>query len=227
MRSRNCNGMTLVEMMFALTIGVVILGISTGFLVEVTRATLKTQNSSQNDLTEWGMYTGVTIDTRSANGMTLYKTFAPASFVDSTQRIVTNTTRGDFLLLTDSTLPTNSSNPPVYLSMTGYVYTAGVPLGSGTGTFQKFTYQVPLAEQTNALETILTAHYSHFVLVPVAGGLEATNSDNDPVHPTNRAFLYRSTVKRSGVLNLQINSGSSSTNTANTKLVETSFYIRS
>jgi hypothetical protein len=217
--------MTLVEMMFALTIGVVILGISTGFLVEVTRATLKTQNVSQNDLTEWGMYTGVTIDTRSANGMTLYKSFAPASFADSTDRITTNTTRGDFLLLTNSTLPTNSIDPPVYQSMTGYVYTAGAK--PGTGTFQKFTYQVPVAEQTNALETILTAHYSHFVFVPVAVGLDATNSDNDPATPTNRAFLYRSTIKRSGVLNLQINSGFSSTNTANAKLVETSFYIRS
>ena len=226
MRTARCTGITLVEMMFSLTIGVVILGASVGFLVEATRSSLRVQNKTQNDLTEWGIYAGVTVDTRSANGMTLYKTFNPSSFVDSSYEITDQTTthRGDFLVLSKTTQPPNSLIPS-FLSLTGYIYTAGATLG--TGTFQKFVYTVPVAEQTNSLETILTAHYSNFVLLPVAFGLDATNSDNDPTTPTNRAFLYRDSVHRSGVLNLLINSGSSVTNTANTKLVETAFYIRS
>ena len=221
--------MTLVEMMFALVISVMVLGVSVGFLVEATRATLRVQSNTQNDLTEWGIYAGITIDTRIANGMTLYKDFNAASFLDHTYRItdktstVTNSaTRGDFLVLSQSTQDPGSSVTS-YSALTGYLYTAGAP---GKGTFTKFTFLVPSAEKNHDLETILSAHYNQFVFRTVATGLDATHSDNATTGAQNRAFQYRSTVSNSGVLNLEVSTGYANVRTADKKLIETAFFIR-
>src|ERR1019366_327906 len=65
------NGFTLVEIMIAGAIATIIGAAAMGFVIEATRATLKTQSNSRNDLTEWGIYTGITIDSRVANGMVL------------------------------------------------------------------------------------------------------------------------------------------------------------
>ena len=229
-RFTRCQGISLVELMTGLAISTVIVVASLDFMIEATRSTLRTQNNSRNDLTEWGIYTGITIDTRTANGMTLFKDFTPSSFNDPTDEIgsptsLTGTLRGDFLVLTKSSQPDNNT-PSKFLSLTGYVYQAGAT--AGTGTFQRFTYTVPTAEQGNTLETILTAHYASFIFITVASGLDATISDHapSPATPQNRAFLFRDYTLRSAVLNLQVSQGYSGTHTDNTKLIETAFYIR-
>lgn len=215
--------MTLVEMMFALVISVVVLGIAVNFLVEATRATLRVQSNSQNDLTDWGISAGITIDTRTANGMTLYKSFTASSFDTTSDEITTNSTRGDFLVLS-KTIQEDGSKIASYSSLTGYVYTAGAT--PGTGTFKKFIYAVPDLEKNLTLETILSTHYSDFKFETIATGLEATHSDNASSSPTNRAFLFRSYKLRSGVLNLQVTTGFKTAGTANSKLIETAFFIR-
>jgi prepilin-type N-terminal cleavage/methylation domain-containing protein len=220
--SKRCDGMTLVEMMFALVISVVVLGIAVNFLVEATRSTLRVQSNTQNDLTDWGISAGITIDTRTANGMTLFKDFSASSFDSTTDEITTNDTRGDFLVLSRSSQE-DGSKAATYLSLTGYLYTAGAT--AGTGTFQKFTYAVPDGEKSLTLETILSTHRSDFKFQAIAKGLDATHSDNAAT-PKNRAFLFRSYKLRSGVLNLEVSTGYKNVGTSNSKLIETAFFIR-
>jgi prepilin-type N-terminal cleavage/methylation domain-containing protein len=220
-------GFTLTEIMIAATISVLVFGFAAAFMIQATRASLRTQSASQNDLTEWGIYQGIAVDTRTANGMTLYKTFSnPSDFDSSSKQIIVNTTRGDFLVLSQSTQQANAQRP-TYISLTGYVYQDGSPANTGKGTFKKFTFAVPTGERNNTLETILTNNINNFKWLTVAEGLNATNSDNDSTNPVNRAFLYRSTKLRSGVLNLQVNTGYIGTRTADAKLIETAFFIRS
>jgi len=226
--AQNCKskGFTLTEILIAATLSVTLVGLSVTFLIQATRSTLRTQSTSQNDLTEWGIYQGIAVDTRTANGMTLYKTKNPSDFSDSSKQITTNTTRGDFLVLSQSTQQPNTQRP-TYISITGYIYEDGTPANTGKGTLKKFTLTVPSGQQNNALETILTANINRLTYTIIAEGLTATNSDNDPTTPTNRAFLYRSTSLRSGVLNLQVNTGFTGTQTIDAKLIETAFFIRS
>jgi large-conductance mechanosensitive channel len=228
-------GMTFVEIMFAMIIGTAFVLIIAQFSVDIVRSSLRSQSNAQNDLTEWGIYQGITVDTRTANGMALFKTFSNAAdFADVSMEIPTLTdvalTRGDFLVLTQTTeVPSAPSTPNFNTTViTGYIYTDGTPANSGKGIFQKFTYAVPSAERGNSLETILTAHKSTFAanLTTLATGLTATHSDNATTSPTNRAFMIRSTTLRSGMLNLSVSTGNVSTRTNNEKLIETAFFIR-
>lgn len=215
-------GMTLVEIMFAMSIGVVVLGIALNMLIGATRATRRVQSNTENDLTEWGVSASVTIDTRIANGMSIYKDFALANFNDASDRITTDSARGNFLVLTQSRQAADSKTT-TYTTLSGYLYTAGAT--TGTGTFKRFAYNVPTADSTKTLEEILAAHYNDFQFVLLATGLEATHSDGATI-PTNRAFQCRSFKLHSGVLNLEITSGFAKTGTKNTKLIETAFFIR-
>jgi hypothetical protein len=221
--------------MIAMTIGTVFVLIIASFTVDLVRSSLRTQNKAQNDLTEWGIYQGITVDTRTANGMTLYKTFSnSADFADVTMQVPSRTdvTRGDFLVLTQTTqVPSAPSSPNFNITaITGYIYTDGTPADSGNGIFQKFTYAVPSAEQGNSLETILTAHKSTIAasLTTIATGLTATHSDNasSPSSPKNRAFMIRNALLSSGMLNLSVSTGYVGTRTNNEKLIETAFFIR-
>lgn len=227
-----CRGFTLVEIAIATTISTLIVIASLGFLLEATRATMRTQNNSQNDLTEWGIYSGITIDSRVANGLNIYKDFTAASFnaladqiSDKANTVTGLGNRGDFLVLSKSTQP-DDNTPAKFLSLTGYVFDPGSPIDGGKGTFKKFVYSVPTAEQGNTLEAILTAHYASFVLITVANGLDAVITDGAPSAAQKRAFLYRDVKLHSAVLNLQVRNGFTGTRTDNAKLIETAFFIR-
>jgi hypothetical protein len=158
--------------------------------------------------------------------MTIYRTFSnPTDFSDATKQITTNADRGDFLVLTQTTQQANIKTP-TYTSLILYVFQADeTDATTGlVGAFKKATFAVPTGEQNNLLETILTNNKSNFKFLVIAQGLKATNADK---YSTNRAFLCRSKTLRSAVLNLEVSIGYSGTHTANAKLIETAFFIRS
>jgi len=214
-------GFTLSETMLGLAIGMVVAGAAGWFLVEGTRISLKTSAASTNDLSEWGILTSITVDTKTANGMVMYSSFLKTTFSSSSNRLASGQT-GNVLVLTQST-PNNSgssSSAAIYTQLTGYVFD---PTYS---TFKKFVYYTTSTEKNPSspasLETILYNNFDALVLQTLANNVKAVSTTS----PLNSAFLCRDAGNQSGELNLQVVGGNSMLSTSSSKLIETSFFVR-
>ena len=210
-------GYTISELLIAMSISVVIGGAATWFLVEGTRSSLKTTNLSLSDLSQWSIFTAISVDSKVANGMSVYGSFTESSMADSTMRKV-NGERGNVLILSRSTQPTGSKKA-TYKQITGYVFTPGTKL------LRKFTYEVPASEQGNpatgvepaTLEEILVNNLRSFSFSKVSDELVSVDAGG--------VFLVRQTGQ-SGILAVESQQGGASGSTAIKKLIEASFFIR-
>ncbi|MGC4074993.1 MAG: prepilin-type N-terminal cleavage/methylation domain-containing protein [Nibricoccus sp.] len=205
-------GFTLSEVMVAMTIGAAIAGTATWFMVEGARISYKTTNTSINDLSQWSIFTAISVDTKVANGMAIYASFLQPDIADDTKRL-NKDQRGQVLILTRSHQDQNSKKS-VYDLITGYVY------ASSTKTLRKFQYVVTAAEQganPATLEEILNNNYTNFTFTKVATDLTAVDSAG--------VFLVRQ-KGQSGILTVESAQGSGNAQVISKKLIEASFFIR-
>lgn len=222
------SGMTLVEIMVAMLLGTAIIATATSFLVEVTRATVKTTNRSSGDLMTWDIYAQISIDSKVANGMCIYKDFTKASFdpdVNFSNVRKPSGARGDLLVLTRSEPTGNLTNPTRITNVVGFYY------DRAASTFKRFTF--PL-NSTDSVERILTDNYGAMIAASVTLATDVTAtvvnpdltspSNPDPSDPNPRAFLCRDQKGQSGVLNIQLLTQTG--NLKNYKIVEAAFVVR-
>ncbi|ATC62734.1 hypothetical protein CMV30_01435 [Nibricoccus aquaticus] len=215
-RSRK-RGYTLTEVLIALGISVALGGAATWFMMEGARASLKATNNSVNDLAQWSIFVAISVDSKTANGMSVYSTFTPADMADSTKRL-NKDGRGNVLILTKSSQDAGSSRA-AYDKITGYIYSPT------TKNLRKFEYTVTAAEKgdlaTNVLpatlEEILVNNYT--TLVPHIIGENLT-----PPVTGFGVFLVRERG-HSGILSIEAAQGIDA-RTVNKKLIEASFFIR-
>ena len=104
-------GYTLTEVLIGISLSVAIGGAATWFLMEGTRASLKTTNISASDLSQWSIFTAISVDSKIANGMAVYRAFTVSDLDDSSKRM-TNGERGNVLILSRSTQSSGSKKAP-------------------------------------------------------------------------------------------------------------------
>jgi prepilin-type N-terminal cleavage/methylation domain-containing protein len=211
-------GFTLTEILVAMSISVAMGGAAMWFLVEGTRASLKATNTSINDLSQWSIFTAISVDAKTANGMVVYKNFIEDDIKNSSLRL-NNNERGNVLILTRGS-QAEKSKFTAFTRITGYVYSAS------TKTLRKFVYDVPPTEQGDpdmgidpkSLEQILIDNYESFSLRKVADDLLPTSTGVG-------VFLVRERGQ-SGILTVETVQGSGSRYVENKKLIDAAFFIR-
>ena len=214
--------------MIATTIGVAAIAAATGFLMEATRSTIRASNNSNSDLAVWDIYAQISIDSKVANGMIIYKDFTKSSFdptLPTTNVRLASGLRGDALILTKSLSTLTASE---ITNIVGFYFDAS------TSTFRRFQFAISSPNTTDSIETILTNNYATLVAKSeiMATNVSATIMNPDPNTPTNpnssdpnlRAFLCRDQSGQSGVLNilLKVSTG----NQTAYKLIESAFVVR-
>jgi prepilin-type N-terminal cleavage/methylation domain-containing protein len=212
-------GYTLSEILIAMSLSVVVLAAATWFMVEGTRASMKTTNNSINDLSQWSIFTAISVDSKVANGMEVYRTFTAADMSDPTKRLDKDQ-RGNVLILTRSHQVGNSRQA-TYDQITGYIYSAT------TKNLRKFVYTVPPSEQGNpatgtppaTLEQILVNNLTNFAPGSIADNV------NKPDAAWGGVFLVRQ-KGQSGILTIESVQGEGNTHSVNKKLIDAAFFIR-
>jgi hypothetical protein len=211
-------GYTLTEILIASSISVAVGGAAMWFLVEGSRSSVKSTNTSINDLSQWSIFTAISVDSKTANGMAVYKDFTKDDMKDSTVRL-NNGERGNVLILTRGKALAGSTATS-YTQVTGYVFTPSKK------TLRKFVYNVPTSEQgdpaTNTkpktLEEILVDNFDTFSFRNVADNLQPTDSGVG-------VFLVRERG-HSGILTVESIQGDGNKRAVSKKLIDASFFIR-
>ena len=220
------SGFTLTEVIIAMSISTVIAGMAVWFMVEGARSSVKATNTTINDLSQWSIFTAISVDSRTANGMAIYQSFTAADMSDKTKRVSLGTVDpvtskpdplGNVLILSLGH-QAQGSKKTIYDQITGYVY------NSTTKTLRKFVYTVPAAEKGNAalnvdpatLEEILVNNIASFSMRKVADNLNMV----DP----RGVFLIRG--DQSGVLTVESVHGDGNARAVSKKLIDASFFIR-
>lgn len=208
--SRRCGGFTLVEVMIAATIAVTVIGMGLAFIVEGTRASMRATSSLNNDVSQWGISSRLQLDSKLANGATIYKTATSGDITFAGRR--KGGERGKLLILSSS-VTANGNNTAQYEKISGYSY------NSTNRTLYRFEYQVADDEKTNDLEKIITDHLASFTFQPVTTEVDGL----DPAGP----FVSRDTSNTNAATAIfRLNQGHSTHGTDNSILVEVSFLIR-
>lgn len=206
------NGLTLPEVIVALSLSVIIGGAAAWFIGEGTRYSLRTTASATNDFVQWSISSRLQLDSKLANGATIYTDLTTPSLKSSLRRI--GGERGNLLVLSLSERDAGASRSR-YTKITGYVF------DPGTSILSKFEHDVSSAQQTSYadLETILTSNLGSFTLEPVARGVESL----DAAGP----FVSRDVGNtNAATATFRLEQGSASNHTADTSVVEISFLIR-
>jgi hypothetical protein len=208
--SRRCGGFTLVEVMIAATIAVTVIGMGLAFIVEGTRASMRATSSLNNDVSQWGISSRLQLDSKLANGATIYKTATSGDITVTGRRKAGE--RGTFLVLSSSVIAADSKTAK-YEKISGYSY------NSTNRTLYRFEYQVAEGEENNELEKIITDHLASLTFQPVSTEVDSL----DPAGP----FVSRDTSNTNAATAIfRLNQGRASHGTDNSILVEVSFLIR-
>lgn len=196
--------------MVASTIAVTVIGLGLAFMVEGTRASMRATSSLNNDVSQWGISSRLQLDSKLANGATIYKTATSSDITFAGRRKAGE--RGKLLILSSS-VTANGNNTPQYEKISGYSY------NSTSRTLYRFEYQVPGAEKNNDLEKIITDHLTSFAFQAVSTEVDSL----DPAGP----FVSRDTSNTNAATAIfRLNQGASAHRTDNSILVEVSFLIR-
>lgn len=205
-------GFTLVEIMIAGTLAAFIAGTAIFFVVQGTRASLRAAASTENDLVQWSISSRLQLDSRVANGATIYTDSLPANITTDKRRA--GGQRGNLLVLSRSRNP-DGSRSSSFQSLTGYLY------DPDQRRLFKFDHEVSSAQQASqaSLETILTTNIADFHLVRIA-------DDIDPIDPAG-LFVSRDVGNiNAAAATFRLNEGNNRLGTADNALVEVSFMIR-
>lgn len=212
LRSRRAlrRGMTLTELMIALSLTLAVSGAASWFLVESTRTSLRSMSNIDNDLEQWNISNRLLIDSKLANAVTIYNKYEVASFDSATG--LGPGERGNFLVLSQSDPVAGTSNSQ-FKKLWGYVY------DSTAKTLSKFEWEVTGTDLTDAkpLVEILKARYSSFTLRTMATDITLVDSGVE-------AFLVREKGRQANLV-FRRTSGKHK-KTTDYRMFEISFYTR-
>jgi len=141
--------MTLVEVMIAMTIGVIVISAAVGFLLEGTKASYQAMANVENSIQQWGLDTKLQIDSKIANGVVIFASADTSTWVGGRpiEVLVDNgiapLERGKILVLTKSDLDSSGNPTPVIKSMIFYLFTGGNL--AATGTLKRYPKKAPAA----------------------------------------------------------------------------------
>lgn len=210
-------GFTLVEIMIASAIAVAFSAMALWFMVQSTRTSMRTLSNIDNDLEQWSISNRLLIDSKLANGVAVFDSFATSSF--TTAKGLGPGERGNFLVLSQSD-PIAGSTQSQFISLWGYVY------DSTNQRLSKFEYTVTAADRTagTPLVDLLTNYYSQFVLRTVAENVTLVSTSG------GEAFLVREQGRQANLV-FRRQADTAKKKNANSKTVdyrmfEISFYTR-
>jgi hypothetical protein len=208
---RSNRGHTLVEILIAAAASLLVVGGALWVMIAGVRTSARSTNTIVNDLTQWGIASRLWIDSRIANGITIYAD-SNAANVKRWKRSVVND-RGNFVVFSLS--ETNSLGKTYYSRLSGYEYN---PLDK---KIYRFDYAVPAADQTAAtpLEDILNSNRA-----AIANTFIVIASSVDPLDVAG-VFFCRTVGTASFAC--KITAGDAQRDTIKIKTVEATFYVRS
>lgn len=146
------SGMTLVEVMVSMALGVTVIGAATWFLFEGTKASYSAMAATENSIQQWGLSAKLQIDGKVANNATILASIEAIPAVDFLREIpvddgnpVPELERGNVLVFSKSAL-NEGEDSKVITDLIFYLYTPGTAPNLGTlkrtpakDTFQAFT----------------------------------------------------------------------------------------
>lgn len=205
-------GFSLVEILIGMTVsGFVVIG-GLWLLVEGTRISTRTTNLAVNDLAQWGIASRLWIDSRVANGISIYENDKDANVERWLRKVVDQ--RGNFIMFSLSSV--DASNKTYYTKLSGYSYSAS------KGIIYRFEYDVPTADQTSnkTLEQIFVNRRSAILATydEVASNVTLNNA--------NGLFICRA-AGTAASLSCIITAGADNADYAREKTIEATFYVRS
>lgn len=211
-RKNSSRGHTLVEVMISSAISLLVVGGALWIMFAGVKTSAKTTNLIVNDLAQWGIASRLWIDSRIANGITIYEDTETAN-VERWLRSVVND-RGNFVVFSLS--DTNGSGKTFYTRLSGYIFDP-----TKRKVF-RFDYTVKASDQTGAtpLEDILNNNRTAIIntYVSVASNVDAIDSAG--------VFLCR-TAGTAASFGCKVTSGDAVSGTLKQKTVEATFYVRS
>jgi hypothetical protein len=220
-------GFTIVEIMWASAVSLIVIGGAMWLVTYGTASTMQTSNISSNDLTQWGLTNRLILDSRVANGMTVYSDFNKTKIqTEGSKGILYYTTpvrdHGNLLVLS-RTATANMGSMSFYVErIIGYYYT------SATKQLWKFemsaegTNPIITEEDQSEYRTVAELLYNHFGQIKPQ--LIASNVDASPISSTSGAFYRRAADQ--AILSLLVGDSSQLKKAKDTRLIEVSFFIR-
>lgn len=206
------SGHTLVEVLIASSVSLMVVTGALWVMFAGVKTSAQTTNTVVNDLTQWGIASRLWIDSRIANGITIYED-TQVKNVERWLRAVVND-RGNFVVFSLSA--TNGSGKTYYSRLSGYVF------DSTQRKVFRFDYPVTGADQTanTPLEDILNNNRDDIIAtyVTVADSVDAIDSSG--------VFLCR-TAGTAASFGCRVTSGDTARDTFKEKVVEATFYVRS
>jgi len=195
-----------------MTISVVIAGIAAWFIGEGMRFSLRTAASADNDFTQWSVSSRLQLDSKLANGATIYSDMTATNIKTTLRRL--GGERGNLLVLSSSERVAGASKSR-YTHLTGYLF------DSSAKRLAKFEHEVSSAQRASFadLETILTSNLGSFTFTTVANGVDSLDSAGP--------FVSRDVGNiNAATATFKLEQGSKLNHTGDTAVVEISFLIR-
>jgi len=205
-------GFTLAEILIAGSIAAAMAGAAILFVVQGTRASLRTAASSENDLVQWSISSRLQLDSRVANGAVIFTDTNTANITVAKRRV--GGQRGNLLVLSRSR-NADGSRSSSFQNLTGYYY------APDSRQLFKFDHPVSAAQQASqaTLETILTTNLATITFVRIGENIDTIDDDG--------LFVSRDIGNiNAAAATLRLNQGNTRLGTADTALVEVSFMIR-
>lgn len=205
-------GFTLVELIIASSISLLVIGAGLTILITGIRSSALSTSVIQNDISQLGLDSKLTVDSRMANQLALYTEYSPGmtaiDFISNPGKYTGK--YGNFLVLATST-STNSGGIS-YKKISGLHYK--------NNNLYKFDYVVSIADQES--NKPLTA-----ILIENKNSIESSYKQQaKDLSPLSRSglFLLRSNVSAS--MACIVKNGSTSSKTISSKVIEANFHIR-
>ncbi len=209
---RSLRGHTLVEVLIAASVSLMVTSGALWLIVQGTRTSTASANAIANDLTQWGVASRLWIDSRIANGITIYEDSETENVERWLRAVVTD--RGDFVVFSLS--DTDGNGQTFYSRLSGYEFDASARV------VYRFDYEVPAADQSGntPLEDILNDNRDDIrdTYIVVASSVDAIDS--------NGVFICR-TSGTAASFACKVTSGSATEKTLKEKTIEATFYVRS
>ncbi len=154
--------MSLIEVMYAMAIGVFVIGTATWFIFEGMKASLKATNDVENSIQQWGLSAKLQIDGKVANGVTIFYSADQSTWQGSPALPVVipvddgnaanGLERGKVLVLTKTKL-VQGFDTKLVTDIIFYYYTGGNLVA--TGTLKRYpgkdlTFKVPAAQAVDS-----------------------------------------------------------------------------
>lgn len=230
------SGMTLLEVLVAMFIGVFVIGTATWFMVEGTRASFQAMAKVNNGVDQWGLATKLQVDGKVASGATIFLSADKTTWTPGTPALpvevgvddgnaANGLERGKILVLTKTQL-NQGTDTKVVTDMIFYVFTNASP--TATGILKRYpakwpnTFAVtdPLDDKSNpkTVAALLAENFDTFM------ANAADVQDNLLALATNGPFAHFGAVNNVNIALLREETASG--NVKNSNLSEVSFNLR-